>query len=437
MAISAYTGLPGHGKSYQLCAVVIPSALSIGRRVITNVAGINDDVIYDFLEKKGIHVDDMGEIIHVTNEQVDHDSFYYYEENGKPVGESTVKPGDLVILDEAWKWFENGTALTKRVKNFLRYHRHYVNDKNIACDIIFVTQDISDLNRSVRSLIEETYVMTKLKELGFDNSYRVDVYYRTKVGARYKPKHSEVGRFQKAFFAFYSSYEFKKDQEGKEVAGRLGIEKKVDKRGVIWNNKFFKYAMPSAFVAFIFFSYAIYNFFTDPDVVSTFGDPQAREKLKADNEKKEKETKKDAKGFVIPPPPPMPNQPPQPNQVAQQSSQPVQGQPQTPPKPPEPKEPKESEKVSVTGFYEVGKDLYVLLKVGDKTRVLINPKDFTKKDILRMEGMYQGEIVSTYTGRSAGVMPVSNSSQPSFGGAVMDAAKHPVTSPPAPNSQPH
>ncbi|SUX73736.1 Zonula occludens toxin [Citrobacter freundii] len=40
MAISAYIGIPGSGKSYEaVCNVIIP-AFTSGRRVVTNIYGL-------------------------------------------------------------------------------------------------------------------------------------------------------------------------------------------------------------------------------------------------------------------------------------------------------------------------------------------------------------------------------------------------------------
>lgn len=45
MAISAYIGIPGSGKSYEaVCNVIIP-AFTSGRRVVTNIYGLQKDKI--------------------------------------------------------------------------------------------------------------------------------------------------------------------------------------------------------------------------------------------------------------------------------------------------------------------------------------------------------------------------------------------------------
>ena len=61
MAISAYIGIPGSGKSYEaVCNVIIP-AFTSGRRVVTNIYGLQKDKITER------YPDATGEIIVVDN----------------------------------------------------------------------------------------------------------------------------------------------------------------------------------------------------------------------------------------------------------------------------------------------------------------------------------------------------------------------------------
>ena len=52
MPINAYTGLMGSGKSYECVSSVIIPAIRAGRRVVTNVDGINGEAIRAYCEKK-------------------------------------------------------------------------------------------------------------------------------------------------------------------------------------------------------------------------------------------------------------------------------------------------------------------------------------------------------------------------------------------------
>lgn len=48
MAISAYVGIPGSGKSYEVVASVIIPACIAGRRIVSNIYGLATQSIYDY-----------------------------------------------------------------------------------------------------------------------------------------------------------------------------------------------------------------------------------------------------------------------------------------------------------------------------------------------------------------------------------------------------
>ncbi|MBI0473410.1 zonular occludens toxin domain-containing protein, partial [Pectobacterium parmentieri] len=51
MAISAYVGVPGSGKSFEVVRSVIIPAVAQGRRVVSNVYGLNPEKIYEFVRR--------------------------------------------------------------------------------------------------------------------------------------------------------------------------------------------------------------------------------------------------------------------------------------------------------------------------------------------------------------------------------------------------
>ena len=52
MAINAYTGLQGSGKSFEVMRSVVLEAIFAGRNVVTNIDGINEERIHAYLVKK-------------------------------------------------------------------------------------------------------------------------------------------------------------------------------------------------------------------------------------------------------------------------------------------------------------------------------------------------------------------------------------------------
>ncbi|GHD66079.1 zonular occludens toxin domain-containing protein [Jeongeupia chitinilytica] len=235
MAINVYSGLQGSGKSYECMRSVVLEAIMAGRNVVTNVDGINEELIYGYLAKtRDADVSKLGKVVHVANARIAQPQFFPDEE--KPHLESVVQAGDLVAVDEAWRfWGTDCGRLTHEHMQFFRMHRHYVHPQTgVACDVALMTQDISGLTRTVKNVVEFSFHMTKLKSLGLTQSYRVQVYdgwkqnRKTQIDVYNK-------RYDPAIFPLYKSY-----------AGGGGNEQAIDKRSnVLANKKFWMIAAGS------------------------------------------------------------------------------------------------------------------------------------------------------------------------------------------------
>lgn len=149
MSIVAYTGLPGAGKSYGVVENVILPSLRKGRTVYTNIP-----MNYDELQKdKTI----KGNLVTFRNEDV---TETWLDE---------LPAGIIFVLDEAWRVYPAGVRADKMpesYKSFLAEHRHKVDENGNSNEIIFVTQDLSQLASFVRKLIEETFIVKKMSAFG-------------------------------------------------------------------------------------------------------------------------------------------------------------------------------------------------------------------------------------------------------------------------------
>lgn len=216
MPINAYTGLMGSGKSYECVSSVILEAVRRGRRVITNVADIDSDAIRAYLhDKHGDELEKLGHVVHVSNDTVSSPEFFCH---GTEV-DTTVQPGDLVCIDEAWRFWGCDCKIAQEHKIFFREHRHYVSPvTKVCCDLVLMVQDITDLHRILRVVVEMTFRTVKLKSLGLSKAYRVEVYEGYKLNAKTRvntfPK-----KYDKAIFPLYSSY-----------TGGTGKEHQIDDR---------------------------------------------------------------------------------------------------------------------------------------------------------------------------------------------------------------
>lgn len=251
MAITAYTGLPGHGKSYTVFKEVILPNLAMGRNVWTNIP-FNKEAL---LEQYGIaptyfSFDDMKE-----NPQWFH---------------KTLTEGAVVVIDELWRIWGKTSRITEEHKEFLAEHRHIVGDCGNSTEIVFVTQDLNQLTLFARELVETTYRTIKLNTVGATTRYRVDVYEGAATGQN-PPKSQRLrqihgGKYEKKVYKFYKSHT-------KSKTGAAGLEGNADDRGNVlssWGMKARIFAAPIAAVFMVWFGIGWFqSFYGTPNEVET------------------------------------------------------------------------------------------------------------------------------------------------------------------------
>ena len=245
MAIKTYVGLMGSGKSYEVVSNVIIPALGRGRRVISNIAGLQYDLIKSYLiEEKNISENQIGELISVNHDAVLDPQFWLTDKDDLSTRDARfMLPGDLVCLDEIWRFWEGFRRPHDRVLNFVRMHRHMLDENGVSSDLALVTQDIMDVGPPVRRVVEETFRMTKLTMIGAATKYRIDVYSGAQ-GRDDKPLRQFFRTYDPKFFPMYSSHSLKK--EGQEAK-----EENIDQRGNILNHPGIKYGVPIGVLLFI------------------------------------------------------------------------------------------------------------------------------------------------------------------------------------------
>mgnify|MGYP001216094168 CR=1 FL=1 len=206
MAITAYTGPPGAGKSYAMVSQVIVDGLAKGRRVVTNIEGLSPEKARAYVARKHkLPLSEVGQLVLFEGRQALEAGFF-------PTGEISdehtfIKGGDLLVFDE-WKLVfpvRGQTPPECHVEAFLRWHRHLVDEAGRASDVVIGTQLITDIHRDYRGLVERSYKFKNLKGVGLRKGYVADCYeghtqpkggsYRT-INGRYKPE----------IFELYQSY---------------------------------------------------------------------------------------------------------------------------------------------------------------------------------------------------------------------------------------
>jgi zona occludens toxin len=225
VAINVYAGVMGSGKSYEVVVSVILPALLKGRDVVTNIKGMDYQKICDYLcSKFSADREKLGKLTIVTTDDFKKVDFFPDEE--KPEIQSVVKFGDLVCVDECWLFWAQGCKISHNAMQFFRMHRHYNHSvTGVSCDIALMIQEMPALHRSIKGIVEMVFVMTKLKTVGLNDSYRVDIYPGSRVTNSNREDY-RVKKYDPDIFPLYKSY----------AAGQ-GVEDQIDSRQNLLKNK--------------------------------------------------------------------------------------------------------------------------------------------------------------------------------------------------------
>lgn len=229
MPINAFGGGPGTGKTYGVVEHVILPAIAEGRFVLTNIDGLNVDAIYDYVVEKYGKLDKIicvGHIRSCGRGRPGDDDFFPGEsslDNPCAVPDlvtDRVVGGDLVVIDEATRYWPMGEKASKAAQFFFREHRHFSNELGQTCDLVVIDPDLMLLNRHLRGKIELSSITHKPKGLGL-NKYTVRMYRQCKLTG--KPQ--SIGgpyAFKPEVYALYRSYSHEGAKET-AIDGRQNI----------------------------------------------------------------------------------------------------------------------------------------------------------------------------------------------------------------------
>ena len=234
MSITAYSGLPGSGKSYGVMENIIIPAVKAKRNIYTNIPVNNQKLEEQF-----------GSTVNVFTFDDIKDNPQFFQEG--------VEPGSVVVIDECWRLWPSGMKATQALeshKSFLAEHRHMVGEDGKSTEIILVTQDLSQIASFARVLVETTYRAEKLSRVGQNKKFRIDVYHGPITGA-HPPKNKRdsqmFGKYKPAIYELYSSHTMSK-------TGLAGDESKTDKRSNILYSSYFM-MLPIVVIVFGLFIY--------------------------------------------------------------------------------------------------------------------------------------------------------------------------------------
>jgi zona occludens toxin len=241
MAFTAYTGLPGSGKSYNVVKHILLPAVKQGRPVWTNIP-LNEEV---WLEEFG-----YCPVQFKTEDAAKNPNFFLEE----------LPKGVLCVVDEVQLIWPSGMSVhqfSKEQREFFSMHRHMVGEEGFATQIILVTQDMGHIANYLRSLTEFTFHHKKLTELGL-NKYVVAQYQGSVTGSSPSEKslisRSAPRSYEKEIYKFYKT-------STQSETGLVGDEVRADKRSSIWNGSKIWWLLAGGVLVPILGIYATVSFF--------------------------------------------------------------------------------------------------------------------------------------------------------------------------------
>jgi hypothetical protein len=178
--ILLYTGKTGDGKTHHIIRNELLPALRQGRRVYTNIDGLNlraiaafMDVPYDIIMRQvtictGNEIRTLCQLHMLNSGDIDNEGL-------------ELEPKSLVIVDEAqmiwassdWAKFSNRRAFM----SLLEYHRHF------GLDFILITQASKNLDVSVSRTANEVCQVERRHYLGKLGARNYAVHHRRAIGA--------------------------------------------------------------------------------------------------------------------------------------------------------------------------------------------------------------------------------------------------------------
>ncbi len=251
--ITAFTGTPGSGKSYDAARKIIDN-LRKGRVIYTNIRGMDSPECFEVI-KLVAGLSDYGLAKHLRFlEAAQVKEFWLH-----------VEPGSLIVLDEVQNDFNARDWQSQKNVQFNAWastHRHH------GYDVILITQSIQRLDTAVRALVEWTYIYRKVNFFGSLVQKKYMCYAYGGEDTAGPPLAKSYHTYDPQIFLCYQSYVSKDIKE-------LGVMKHVN----IFKHPVF-YAIP------VVFGYFVYMLFNSGMI---HGDLFGTEKIAAEAEAKAKQ----------------------------------------------------------------------------------------------------------------------------------------------------
>lgn len=230
MAITLFTGPPGSGKSHALVKELVIPAIMSGRRVLSNIDGLDVDAVRAYCLDRDRDPSQLGELVVFHGDQAIKPGFW--PDEAQSAG-TFVQGGDLVVFDEWALYFPRRGNWPPgcNVEAFLRWHRHLNGADGTATDVAIGSQLATDIHQNVRGLVAKSYKFRKLTALGAQGQYTWQLFegHLQPKGGHYR---TGTGTYDKAIFPLYASSAAAK--EGRHVELRTNKKESIWSGGQSW-----------------------------------------------------------------------------------------------------------------------------------------------------------------------------------------------------------
>ena len=251
-----HEGLPRSGKSWEAMVFNLLPAVKAGRKVITNIEGIDLARIAE-ISKLPLPVIEM--LVNCVYHDEERDVEKRIELQKASLIRDTEKDS-LVIIDEIQNLFPSGRD--KLSPEWMRYVTEHGHD---GLDIILMGQDRRDCHNLWRRRINRVITFTKKTAVGMENHYKWEAHEAT-TPEKFKKISSGGRAYESKYFGMYSSH-----TNGTKNKGNYN-----DDRVNVFKTPGFKYGVPAFLVVLYFASSYIYGFFAPAEVVQKSTTPKVK-----------------------------------------------------------------------------------------------------------------------------------------------------------------
>ncbi|WP_444925111.1 zonular occludens toxin domain-containing protein [Microbulbifer sp. DLAB2-AF] len=252
-----HEGLPGSGKSYEACTMHILPALKQGRRVVTNIEGINHE---KFSQLTGIPQTMLEGFLICIYHGEEPDVEKRAQLQKQSILEHSGKDA-LIVIDEIQNLHPSGREkLSPEWMRYITEHRHD------GLDIILMGQDRRDCHNMWRRRIARVITFTKQTAVGRDGHYTWAAYEATKPEV-YKKISSGSRKYEPKYFGLYSSH----------TGGTNNKDTYKDDRANIFKTSGFRVWLPGGIAALCFALWHLAGFFSTPEAQAQTPVPAAQE----------------------------------------------------------------------------------------------------------------------------------------------------------------